>query len=169
MLPFAFQRLNIKVAGIELFLVVPDIETYATETPVKLSVAAPGGGAAQGWLLWNRCALNLECGLRNLGIANPHHSRVITGHDAVRALISADKAGIDWAFQQVAAIDLAGGDVDEQLKQRIVIESGEAHEMACPRFGGGASRSTVTSSWASSRPYATIRRSRIFCGQRSRQ
>ncbi|PIE18637.1 MAG: toxin [Proteobacteria bacterium] len=45
--PFAFQDATIKVAGFELIMVVRDTATYATETAVKMSVAAPGGGAAQ--------------------------------------------------------------------------------------------------------------------------
>jgi len=45
--PFAFQGSTIKVAGFELFMVVRDVGTYAAQTPVKLSIAAPGGGAAQ--------------------------------------------------------------------------------------------------------------------------
>lgn len=45
--PFAFQGSDIKVAGIELFLVVRDIDTYAEETPIKLSVTAPGEDAQQ--------------------------------------------------------------------------------------------------------------------------
>lgn len=43
--PFAFQAATIKVAGFELIMVVRD--TDASQTAVKMSVAAPGGGAAE--------------------------------------------------------------------------------------------------------------------------
>ncbi len=53
----------------------------------------------------------------------------------VGALISADKVGMSLSFAEAAAIDLAGRDVGDEVKQRIAVASGEAHEMACPHCG----------------------------------
>ena len=53
----------------------------------------------------------------------------------VGALISADKVGMSLSFAEASAIDLAGLDVGNEVKQRIAVASGEAHEMACPHCG----------------------------------